>query len=280
MDRAFLLSLKSQVVKDLYWLLFEPSPLKEVPDPFTIPLFPESLHREWSLNSTEYFRKLDQSPHSIERFVSRQKNKRLGFYCESLLSYFFQTYPGITLWLQNIQLQENKRTIGEIDFVISWKGKPYHLELAVKYYLLLPSSNPQIASNWIGPSRKDDLHKKLTKVQHHQLPLGKHQSIQKRLPDAISEPLTSYFLFRGHFFVHDDIKATFLNKEVSRYYFEEEVNRELCQVLKRPNWLGSLKTPFKEKEASKISIDRPQLVKFKNEENSFVVPQNWNQTAY
>lgn len=280
MDTKFFLSLSSPVVRDLYWLIFEPSPIKEAPEGFSIPLFPRSVIKEWSENSCDYFRKLDQSSQEIESFVSRSKNKRLGFYCESLLSYFFQTFPGITLWLQNIQLHEEKRTVGEIDFVISWRGKSYHIELAVKYYLLLPDSNPKIARNWIGPSRKDDLHKKLTKVQQHQLPLGKHQSVQKRLPKSITDAMNSYFLFRGHFFAHNEVDCTFLNKKVSNYYFEHEVKKDSCQLLIRPDWLGSLKSSYEENMASNLQIDRPQLVKFKNGENSFVVPGDWNKNAY
>ena len=59
-----------------------------------------------------------------------------------------------------------------------------HLEVAVKYYLCLENSQDWV--DWIGPSRRDHLGKKLTKMRDRQLivltPLGQQCLKEHQLP--------------------------------------------------------------------------------------------------
>lgn len=281
MNYDFFHSLRNNKVKDLYWLLFKSSPLKKCPQEFEIALFPEEIIQEWERDSTDYFRILDSSPSSLFDFVDRKKNYRLGFYAESLLSYFFQTYPKIQLWIQNIQITNEKQTIGEIDFVIEWDEQILHIELAVKYYLLLPQENQYIAKNWIGPSRKDNLEKKLKKIQEHQLPLGKHEKLLATLPDAFKGKIQSYFLFRGQFFANDVVYCDYLNREPLKYYFNKAIKNnkeEIEEILIRPDWLSSIDrfSQIKENSLNNETFNRPQMVKFSHKKVGFVVPDDWN----
>lgn len=277
MNYKFFRSLKDNNVKDLYWLLFKPSPIKNCPEGFNIPLFPVEIIKEWEEQSQDYFESLKQHPSDLQHFVNRKKNYRLGFYAEALLSYFFQTFKDIQLLLQNYQISQDKQTIGEIDFVIGYKNRVFHLELAVKYYLLLPESGPNLAQNWIGPSRKDDLNKKLTKIESHQLPLGRHEKLIEVLPFSKNQKIESYFLLRGQFFSHDSVECSFLNQIPLPYYFKNEVRQEnISKLLQRPDWLGSIDRSDQKENLNAISFSRPQMLKFTNNTIGFVVPDNWN----
>lgn len=279
MNYDFFHSLNDKNVKDLYWLLFKPSPINDCPEGFNIPLFPLEVIEEWEENTQPYFESLDQNKSGLTTFVNRKKNYRLGFYAESLLSYFFQTFKDVQLLLQNYQICQNKQTIGEIDFVIEYKNRVFHLELAVKYYLLLPKSDPNLAQNWIGPSRKDDLDKKLTKIENHQLPLGKNTKLMEVLPCIKNRKIESYFLFRGQFFSHDRVECSYIYQMPLPYYFESEVRKEnISQLLQRADWLGSIDSSDKVEKprATELSFLRPQMVKLTNKKVGFVVPENWN----
>ena len=278
MNDDFFTSLTNRKVQDLYWLLFKTSPLKSCPDTFEIALFPEEIITAWEINSKDYFRALDKSPSSLEVFVDRKKNYRLGFYAEALLSYFFQSFPGIQLLIQNFQITVDKKTIGEIDYVIEWENRVLHIELAVKYYLLLPKSNPNIAENWVGPSKKDNLHKKLTKIEGHQIPLGKHKILKDALPGLQTSSIESFFLFRGQFFKNDLQSCDYLNREPLDYFFWEEFDdRESeFEILDRPDWLGSIDRITMSGKPFEKGGNRPLMVKLKTNKVCFIVPDDWN----
>jgi hypothetical protein len=63
---------------------------------------------------------------------------------------------------ENIQVIEDKKTIGEIDFIIEDKNtkQVIHMELAYKFYLFDPSISSEPINNWIGPNRDDSLQEK------------------------------------------------------------------------------------------------------------------------
>jgi hypothetical protein len=145
----------------------------------------------------------------------------------------------------------------------------------------LPHSDPYAASNWIGPSRKDDLNKKLTKIEGHQLPLGKHELLLNSIPGIKEDTIESYFLFRGQFFWNEKIECGFLNREPLHYLFKRELKetQRRYTVLNRPDWLGSIDRNEKileQKISNTIDSDKPQMVKFDSKKVSFIVPDNWD----
>ncbi|MGB6034682.1 MAG: DUF1853 family protein, partial [Cryomorphaceae bacterium] len=84
---------------------------------------------------------------------------------------------------ENIQIIEEKRTIGELDFVVKEidKERLIHIELAYKFYLLDPSISAEPINNWIGPNRNDSLKEKLQKLKRKQFPLLSHPHVKTRL---------------------------------------------------------------------------------------------------
>lgn len=273
--------LSDRRVRDLYWLLFSPCPVRAIPDPWSAKLFPETVIASWKATSASYFTSLDRHPELLHQFLNRKKYKRLGFYAEALLSFFFQTFDPIDLLLQNFQVREEKQTLGEIDFIFNYDNVTYHIEVAVKYYLLLKSHAPGIPKNWVGPSRNDHFERKLHKIESRQLPLAQHPHVQKNISD---ETVHSRFFFRGCFFAHESVDSPILNSsKVNTYYFINELDKskQLKQELVRPNWLSALQ-PGKNQRRSKpssgsIATDRPSL--WLNEQNQpiFIVPDDWDQ---
>ncbi len=94
----------------------------------------------------------------------------LGKYAESLLHFYFLHHPDWELLAENMQLNQEGISKGEIDFLLYHrKEKTYiHLELALKYYLKTKLNRKVI---FLGPSTKDWFSRKIKKLQEHQLQL-------------------------------------------------------------------------------------------------------------
>lgn len=110
-------------------------------------------------------------------------NLRLGHLAEKVVSELIHSSANYKVLYENIQLTENNRTIGEIDFILLNENTKQltHLELAYKFYLLDPNISSVTINNWIGPNRKDSLKEKLDKIRSRQFPLLYHQATKARL---------------------------------------------------------------------------------------------------
>jgi hypothetical protein len=93
---------------------------------------------------------------------------------------------------ENIQIIEEKRTVGELDFIIREinKERLIHLELAYKFYLFDPSISAEPINNWIGPNRNDSLKEKLEKLKRKQFPLLYHQDVKTRLNEIETDQVS------------------------------------------------------------------------------------------
>ena len=99
-------------------------------------------------------------------------NQRLGKLVEQFVCFQLQSDSKIKLLETNLQINDNKRTVGELDVLFTKDSEPIHLEIIYKFYIydtLIKHSNP--LSYWIGPNRKDTLVYKLDKLKNKQLPL-------------------------------------------------------------------------------------------------------------
>lgn len=96
---------------------------------------------------------------------------RLGKYIERFVSYQLQQDKSIEIIAENIQIQREKRTLGELDCIILKDNKPIHLEIIYKFYLYHESVGKNEIEHFIGPNKKDALLEKLTKLKEKQLPL-------------------------------------------------------------------------------------------------------------
>lgn len=117
------------------------------------------------------------------------KNHRLGKLVEEYLFYQLKQAPGIEWVADNLQIQQEKITVGEIDALYYDHGIPVHLEVAYKFYLYDPlADSVGPLASWIGPNRKDNLALKLEKLRSKQFPLLHNPLAKKRLTELGLEP--------------------------------------------------------------------------------------------
>lgn len=141
---------------------------------------------------------LEQAKHLPDKKV--YDRLPLGKYAESLLHFYFLHHPDWELLAENMQLNQEGISRGEIDFLLySRKQKRYfHLELALKYYL---KTGLVEEATFLGPSTKDWFLRKIEKLQEHQLKLSKTypQLLSKAWNQLKFEPK---HLIKGSLFYH------------------------------------------------------------------------------
>ena len=125
----------------------------------------------WNENSI-----LDLQQFSIKNLWTKinlniDEKLRLGKYVERLVSFQLQQESTLKIIAENIQIQKDKITLGELDCVLLKDEKPIHLEIIYKFYLYDTSVGNSEIENLIGPNRKDSLIEKLIKLKEKQLPL-------------------------------------------------------------------------------------------------------------
>lgn len=96
----------------------------------------------------------------------------LGKRMELFFQYYITYFGDEEVLAHNEQINFEKRTIGEIDFILknSKTGKLSHVELVYKFYLYDPDISNEEA-RWIGPNRKDSFPEKLHRLLDKQFPL-------------------------------------------------------------------------------------------------------------
>jgi hypothetical protein len=112
-------------------------------------------------------------------------NVRLGHLAEKIVSELIKASSNFDMVDENIQISEEKRTIGEMDFIIRdiETKRLIHMELAYKFYLFDPSISAEPINNWIGPNRNDSLIEKLEKLKRKQFPLLYHPQVKTKLDE-------------------------------------------------------------------------------------------------
>ncbi|MBP0905702.1 DUF1853 family protein [Mariniflexile gromovii] len=106
---------------------------------------------------------------------------RLGKYVERLVAFELEMQSNISIIAENIQIQDEKTTLGEIDCLLLKDGEPIHLEIIYKFYLYDASVGTTEIDHFVGPNRKDSLKEKLTKLRDKQLPLLYNNMTEKYL---------------------------------------------------------------------------------------------------
>ena len=100
-----------------------------------------------------------------------ERQLRLGQLAEQFVFNQLETCESIELLAENIQIQKNKQTLGELDTILLLDNKPIHLEIVYKFYVYDETFGDTEIERWIGPNRKDSLIEKLIKLEDKQLPL-------------------------------------------------------------------------------------------------------------
>lgn len=127
------------------------------------------LWNEGSLDGLTQFELHEQEYVAIEGPIS--DTIRLGKYVEAMVCKQFHRIDTINILVENLQIQDGKRTVGELDCLLTYQSKIFHIEIAYKFYLLDPSVSDIPLEQWIGPNRRDALVLKLAKLKEKQFPL-------------------------------------------------------------------------------------------------------------
>ena len=67
--------------------------------------------------------------------ISIDEKLRLGKYVERFVSFELEQHENISIISENIQVQHNKLTLGELDCLLLKNNQPIHLEIIYKFYL-------------------------------------------------------------------------------------------------------------------------------------------------
>lgn len=184
-------------------------------------------------NSNEVFNLTQfQIEHQSTSFTTEIDSKqRLGKYVERLVSYQLSNSEGINVLSENIQIQKDTLTLGELDCILLQNEQPIHLEVIYKFYVYDPSTDNNELACWVGPNRKDSLVEKLEKLQQKQLPLLYSEECTHYLESLqlIPSQIQQQVYFKAQLFVPYKSTITFskINKDcVSGFYIDRNA---LCQ---------------------------------------------------
>ncbi|MFD2561411.1 DUF1853 family protein [Aquimarina rubra] len=142
---------------------------------------------------------------NTEIAIKIPENEVLGKRIEQFFDYFLNSSKDYQTLLKNLQIFQNKITIGEIDFLVKdlLQKQVLHIELIYKFYLYDPNISDASLERWIGPNRKDSLLEKVTKLKEKQLPLLHQPETIARLQefDISTNSIIQKVCFFGNLFI-------------------------------------------------------------------------------
>jgi len=129
--------------------------------------------------------------------------KRLGHRVEQFVFHELENNTNCQITATNLQIIENKITLGELDCMLQYHNISIHLEIVYKFYLYDQTVGNTAIEHWIGPNRKDSLIDKLTKLKNKQLPLLQHPTTQLTLKNINIniEKMKQQVYFKAQLFV-------------------------------------------------------------------------------
>lgn len=280
-----LASLYDPLVRDLAWALLSAPLLIEVDD-LNWPNHADTLQRLQSLNT---------DPTPLHNAVMAQRSGRLGLYFEALWQFWLIDNPDYALRANNVQIQVNGATSGELDLIVQDRhnGQLQHWELAVKFYL--GSGDTRATSAWIGPNAQDRLDRKLQHLRHHQLPLLQYPETQVQLVAAGWDIHQQRLILKGRLFYPlqqtapapvgaspDHLRGWWAQPEDFLAHFETTSLQ--WQPLSRQHWLA----PLRRESAGTLQTAAELLRTFNNVplcvagfaegdecSRGFIVPASW-----
>ena len=110
---------------------------------------------------------------------------RLGNFVEGLFFSDLNTIDSIDVLSKNIQVNNENRTLGEIDCILKENNKITHIEIVYKFYLFQNNSSENEVLNWVGPNLNDNLQFKLNKLKEKQFPLLYQSETIDFLPENV-----------------------------------------------------------------------------------------------
>jgi uncharacterized protein len=172
---------------------------------------------------------------------------RLGKLVERFVSHELNQYESIDILRENLQIIENKITIGELDCLLKLEEELIHLEVVYKFYLYDAKHSSQEIARWIGPNRKDSLVQKLKKLKEKQLPILFRKQTKldlKKLQIDLYE-ITQKTYFKAQLFVPYPIKTSLLpeinNDCIKGFYIQKSQLKQFDDhtfyIPSKMNWL-------------------------------------------
>ena len=159
-------------------------------------------------------------------------NIRLGHLAEKIVSELIKSSTNYKVLYENVQVIEDKKTIGEIDFIIEDINTKQliHMELAYKFYLFDPNISSEPINNWIGPNRNDSLKEKLEKLKRKQFPLLYHNCAKSKINNVEIDEASQALCFLVSLFIPYEYKASFnpiYEKAIKGYFLNFETFNRL-----------------------------------------------------
>lgn len=187
------------LVRELGWSLFSP-PIAHFGATANDPLWQPALDEE----ARHLLAALEANPAPLAKELSALPDRRLGARFEAMWRFFLENHSFYEVLAANLQIVDEGRTLGAIDFLIRdhYLDKVIHLELAVKFYLYSPGGASRGGlSDWIGPNPDDDLAKKISHLKARQLPLTNSAATTAVLKQrGLPLPDIRVALIRGYLF--------------------------------------------------------------------------------
>ncbi|MEX2579153.1 MAG: DUF1853 family protein [Verrucomicrobiales bacterium] len=218
----------ARFARDLQWVLRCPSLLAS-PTCFEPPLPPEPLAG------------LSREP--VERFFAANARRRVGYYFESLVRVWLKSLPEISDLEHGVRIMDDRRTLGELDFLFRRAGRLHHLEIALKFYLHF-AEPMNGGSRFVGPNAADSFEEKRDKLFGKQLPLGKA---------SFPEIEESGVLMKGRIFYRPDQpepaelpramnpdhgRGTWIRENELEWLVDTRPGDARGTILEKPFWLG------------------------------------------
>lgn len=219
----------TQAAGDLTWTINSPS-LIQAPA--------ETLATNWPVCQESDF-----DSEALLSWCESRRQYRVGRYFEDLVHFYLQSVRGFEVVEQGLQIQENDRTVGELDFLYrNHEGELCHCETAVKFFLHTPESNDS-GSHFIGPNSADNFERKTRRLFEHQLCLS-----ENRFPDVCRREA----FVKGRIFYHPRTPApTALPELLARDHLKGSWVRESeldlleasdaetrFRIARKPHWLA------------------------------------------
>lgn len=222
--------------------------------------------------------------HFPKNLTTKPNNKRLGKLAECLFTDWVNCTPDLKIGVENLQIIEDKRTIGELDIILQnlLSGNYFHIELVTKFYLYNPKFDVDTIEAWIGPNRNDSLKNKVDKLQQKQLPLLYHPATGKYLKTLRLSPeeIQQRVCFKAWLFVPLNFNTTlklFNNECIAGYYltFNEfkrlHTSKTTYFCPQKQDWL---RFPETQKEWFSLNETIPKIQEFMNVQQAIMV---WTQ---
>jgi len=229
-------------VRDLAWVISSPCIIEQVEFSPSQDFF--SSEFEGFLPALN---ELEKNPKELVELLAKSKRKSLGTYFEDLVEFWLSKRVGTKILARNLQVIDDKTTLGECDFIAEIDGEITHIEVAIKYYLAVENSAEQ--RFWVGRGLTDRLDIKYEKLFKQQLQLSNSLIMSELLAQKNIDNITKKMaIIKGYFFQyyfaekHELPKFAPKDMEESFWCRISEIDSlpeqySKWQILHKPHWL-------------------------------------------